>query len=943
MPIYDPFGVNGGGSTTTSPKNYTGGTRKSNAGRTYDPFNIGSIDAVPNPDAKPAATKQQNTQQPQQQPKKSSSLFDKVKTGAKATANFVDNNVVKPAVNTGKAVGNAGAVVAGTVTGNQKATSNAKQAYNKSYEQSIPNMVTSPTEGLIREDIVDPAKVLTAQVTGNKKAQANAQRQQAGDSTLRKTVSNSVGTILNVAAPGIGKFAAKTVGENLVKKGASEFVAKRAAGAAAGTAIGTPMGANSVIADENTPLTVKNVLKGAGSGLLTGGLLGGMTGEQLANHNETKLANANAKQAMQTAAQNHLLNTARAVHDDLHDNTLVTPETAGKHAAATPEHVSAVNDLMANAQKADPVFQRTMSRVADDHGLEYHPGPVKSADRTFDKVMTEYGGDHTQVKDSVRGTITLHDHSPKAIQAVVDKVGEQMRVLNVKNLYKKFDSGYRDVKLTVETPTGHKGEIILATPEMLQAKHELGGHELYQIARDESRPAEDRALAGQQMRALYNQAHEVTNKRLASSSDLPATSTKNLRASSSDTLSEPGGSAPTSLVTPETTTVSRTSPAEAGRTASSTSSGVTKNVAGGSESVIPSSIADNSEHVNNKSTTTDSGSTTKPVPAAEVAPAGKRSPAATATKVKESAASPEHTPLKPSQTAHMPEIGGYTHSQHMMTEYADMLREQEKQAKGGQMVEDNSGPGTPTYTRTSEHSKFYRDYYKENGKPPTKPAYLEEAKRQLESGHAAYGASEDYKALVEREHQPIPKMDINTTPVETGGKTKKSKLATGVEAKAIRAKLTKSLGDLPEYSTVNMEKQAQYAADLLKNDPEKATAIALGHDTPPNHILPESVYVAVENKALADGDAELIKQLATSSRVGEASVMGQRIRALAERNPDSAVSAVKTLSDARTKAFERRSGKTVAKAVNETTKEIKAATPKVTKETWGSFIDSLKC
>jgi hypothetical protein len=173
---------------------------------------------------------------------------------------------------------------------------------------------------------------------------------------------------------------------------------------------------------------------------------------------------------------------------------------------------------------------------------------------------------------------------------------------------------------------------------------------------------------------------------------------------------------------------------------------------------------------------------------------------------------------------------------------------------------------------------------------------------------------------------------------------KQSKLASSTEQKAIDKKLTRGFEGKPEYAKVNTKDQANAASELLKSDPEKSTRIALGQELPPEHLLPESVYIAVENKALKDGNVDMLRKLATEGSLSsEATGMGQRIRMLGERDPDSAVTAMRKLVEARTKAIEKRTGKTVNKAVSDEIKQIRAAKPKVTKETWGSFVDSLKC
>lgn len=295
--------------------------------------------------------------------------------------------------------------------------------------------------------------------------------------------------------------------------------------------------------------------------------------------------------------------------------------------------------------------------------------------------------------------------------------------------------------------------------------------------------------------------------------------------------------------------------------------------------------------------------------------------------------------LTPVQTSHMPEIGGYTHSTHMAQDYADMLRGQEQQVRGGLLVDDHANGKT----RISEHSKFYRDFYAENKKAPTKSDYLHQAKLELAAGKDGLGAGEDYKALLDREAKPIPTPQVSSPLLKTDGKTKTSKLASGVEKQAITAKLTKSLGDLPQYSKMNMKEQAGHAIDLLQNDQQKAVDIALGKEAPPAHILPEAVYTAVENHALVTHDVDLLRALANSHLVSEATAMGQRIRALGERDSNSPVAAIKAVQDARVKAFEAKGKVSAAKAVTKEVQAIRAAKPKITKETFSSFVDTLRC
>lgn len=180
-------------------------------------------------------------------------------------------------------------------------------------------------------------------------------------------------------------------------------------------------------------------------------------------------------------------------------------------------------------------------------------------------------------------------------------------------------------------------------------------------------------------------------------------------------------------------------------------------------------------------------------------------------------------------------------------------------------------------------------------------------------------------------------------PIGTG-KTKQSKLALGVEAKAVEKQLTESLGDLPEYKKMNMANQADRATKLLEKDPQGAIDIALGKKAPPSDLIPESVFTAVERKAIQDKNISLIKELAQSVRTTEATAMGQRIRALAERQKDSPTKIISDIVKARQEAFERKfPNKTTKEMTEKVVTDIKKRVKTPSKSDWNSFISNLQC
>jgi len=170
-----------------------------------------------------------------------------------------------------------------------------------------------------------------------------------------------------------------------------------------------------------------------------------------------------------------------------------------------------------------------------------------------------------------------------------------------------------------------------------------------------------------------------------------------------------------------------------------------------------------------------------------------------------------------------------------------------------------------------------------------------------------------------------------------------STLAAKVDQQAVASGLTEGFRGMPEYEVMNVAEQSRRAAELVERDLAGAINVAMGRAIPPEGVLPESVFVAVENYATEAKDVNLLRALATSSALSlEATGMGQRIRMLAERNPDSAVAAIQRLSDARKAASERKHG---PKAEDRMKKEIKSEIQKQHKnpQTWNEFLEAIKC
>ena len=141
-----------------------------------------------------------------------------------------------------------------------------------------------------------------------------------------------------------------------------------------------------------------------------------------------------------------------------------------------------------------------------------------------------------------------------------------------------------------------------------------------------------------------------------------------------------------------------------------------------------------------------------------------------------------------------------------------------------------------------------------------------------------------------------------------------------------------------------MADQAERAQALVATDRETAKAVAMGLKAPPRGVLPESVYVALEKVATAEGDVETLRDLATRSKLSTAATtMGQRIRTLGERDAASPIDAIQEVQRARQAALGKRSAAAVSDTVNEIKAEMKRGSRAANPDTWNAFINSITC
>lgn len=178
------------------------------------------------------------------------------------------------------------------------------------------------------------------------------------------------------------------------------------------------------------------------------------------------------------------------------------------------------------------------------------------------------------------------------------------------------------------------------------------------------------------------------------------------------------------------------------------------------------------------------------------------------------------------------------------------------------------------------------------------------------------------------------------------GEAKASGSALRTQAKAVEQGM-KDEGTVSGFRGVSHKDEAAKAVSLVQDDPEKAMKIAMG-GRGDNASHESAVYHAVKNreldKAAKTGDYTVVQQLANSSRHTGVSEAAQKLGAEGYHlDPHDPVGIMNDVAKTRQKTVERRAGTTVAKEATNVEKEVKQALPKVSRQDWHSFVESLKC
>jgi hypothetical protein len=195
----------------------------------------------------------------------------------------------------------------------------------------------------------------------------------------------------------------------------------------------------------------------------------------------------------------------------------VRPLIESEHLARlSDDQAGVLNARYAEAAEAKPNFDHALRGIAEEVGGRPEIRPLKDSGRAVDKILSDYDGDASRVKDILRGTIQVPDAASMA--RVAEVIRDRFSIESEKNrAVSPGPDGYRDIMFKVHTPNGHVAEIQVHLPAMVEAKHGIA-HDLYQERERITRGAESegrlltaaesarRDELNAQMKAIYDRA-----------------------------------------------------------------------------------------------------------------------------------------------------------------------------------------------------------------------------------------------------------------------------------------------------------------------------------------------------------------------------------------------------------------------------------------------------
>lgn len=149
----------------------------------------------------------------------------------------------------------------------------------------------------------------------------------------------------------------------------------------------------------------------------------------------------------------------------------------------------------------------------DKEGAILITAPVKGEKRAEEKVNSDFGGDWSKLTDAVRASIAVDSFDDiEGVMKTLRDTGMKLATKPTDRFANPTDVGYRDIKLNVEYPNGHVGELQVHLKSMIKAKEEA--HKDYEVVRSIAAKAkvDDRYVRTNEEEVIFSKANERMTK-----------------------------------------------------------------------------------------------------------------------------------------------------------------------------------------------------------------------------------------------------------------------------------------------------------------------------------------------------------------------------------------------------------------------------------------------
>lgn len=148
--------------------------------------------------------------------------------------------------------------------------------------------------------------------------------------------------------------------------------------------------------------------------------------------------------------------------------------------------VDAFEKIYAKAPMAKEEIDALADEIAIEYGGTVAKAAIKSRERAMQKILNDYYGDASRIKDLARNTIIVPANKVGTVAAELKRRGAVVKIFDPA----KQPLGYSGVNAVLKTKSGVPGEVQVNTPEMIFAKEpekvaraQLGDEKYDEIAR----------------------------------------------------------------------------------------------------------------------------------------------------------------------------------------------------------------------------------------------------------------------------------------------------------------------------------------------------------------------------------------------------------------------------------------------------------------------------